>query len=93
MPDTVVCESFQYRPKLDKAVLTPVEVIGGIKLWCVKHGVKLVFQTPGQRMWWNDDRLKGMRLYKPGKPHANDAMRHLLTYLNVLPPKPTKELM
>src|SRR5580765_6285706 len=33
-PDTVVCESFQYRPKLDKAVLEPVEVIGAVKVWC-----------------------------------------------------------
>jgi len=87
IPDVIVCESFQYRPKLDKAVLSPVEVIGVIKLWCHNNKVKLQFQTPGQRMWWDDNKLKRMQVYKPNKPHANDAMRHLLTYLNVLPPK------
>ena len=88
-PDTVVCESFQYRPKLDKAVLEPVEVIGAVKVWCSINDVLLVFQTPAQRMWWTDARLKQMGLHKPNKPHANDAMRHLLIYLDVLPPKPS----
>lgn len=89
-PDVVVCESFQYRPKLDKAVLTPVEVIGVVKLFCRQKKIRLVFQTPAQRMWWTDERLKQMRLYKPAHPHANDAMRHLLIYLDVLPPKPER---
>src|SRR5580765_1276941 len=88
IPDTIVCESFQYRPKLDKAVLEPVEVIGAAKVWAYIHEVKMVFQTPAMRMWWTDERLKQMDLYKPGHPHANDAMRHLLYLMNVLPPKP-----
>src|SRR3954447_25039318 len=86
-PDTIVCESFQYRPHIDKAVLEPVEVIGVVRVYCWEHDIKLVFQTPAQRMWWTDERLKSMGVYKPGNPHANDAMRHLLIYLNVLPPK------
>jgi hypothetical protein len=89
MPDVIVCESFQYRPKLDKAVLEPVEVIGAVKVFCYMNEIKLVMQTPAQRMWWTDDKLKRSQVYKPGQPHANDAMRHLLTYLNVLPPKPS----
>lgn len=87
LPDVIVCESFQYRPKLDKAVLVPVEVIGAVKVYCFENNIKLVFQTPAQRMWWDDDKLKRAEVYRPGKPHANDAMRHLLTYINVLPPR------
>lgn len=88
MPDTVVCESFQYRPALDKAVLEPVEVIGAVKVWCYRYQVRLVFQTPSSRMWWTNEKLKRMNVYRKANPHANDAMRHLLNYLNVLPPKP-----
>lgn len=87
-PDVIVFETFDYRPRLDKANLVPVEVIGVIKIWAASHDIPLKPQHPGQRMWWSDEKLKRSRLYRPGKPHANDAMRHLLTYLNVLPPKP-----
>ena len=78
---TIICESFQYR-QLPKAVLTPVEVIGVVKEWARQNEVEVIFQTPAQgKFYFSDTRLKAMGLWKPGKPHAMDAMRHLLYFL------------
>lgn len=80
----LVYESFKLREANPHAVnLTPVEVIGVIKLAARIHKIKLVPQTPSEgKGFWSDDRLKEFQLYKAGKPHANDAMRHLLHYLH-----------
>jgi hypothetical protein len=80
--DVVIYESFQYRPHMPKVNLTPVEVIGVVKEWCRQNKVQCVGQTPAQgKAFWTDERLQKMHLYKPGKPHANDATRHLLYYM------------
>jgi hypothetical protein len=81
--DAIICESFQYRPHLPKANLTPVEVIGVVKEWCRQNSVKYFPQTPAMgKGFYTDDRLKERQLYKVGKPHANDAMRHLMFFMN-----------
>jgi len=81
----LVVESFKHRqlPKID---YTPVEVIGVVKEWARQNDVNITWQTPSQaKFFWTDERLKDYTLYRPGKPHANDAMRHLLYYLNFHP--------
>lgn len=79
----IVYESFAYR-RLPKAVLTPVEVIGIIKEFGRQYKVRLVAQTPAQgKFYWTDDKLKARGLWTPGKKHAMDALRHLLTYEKV----------
>lgn len=77
----IVCESFQYR-RLPSVNLEPVEVIGMVKLfhYINSQDTTLTFQTPHQRKFFTDDRLKEYGLWEPGKPHAMDAMRHLLVY-------------
>lgn len=55
--------------------------------------IKPVFrrtQTPQYRLAANDGLLKHFGLYKPGMKHANDAMRHILTFLM---DRNTKELL
>jgi len=87
--DLLGYESFQYRNNLPRADLTPVENIGVIQEWARQHHVETYSQVPGQAVgkqaFFTDDRLKVLGLYKPGKKHANDAMRHLLYYLSFGP--------
>ena len=79
--DLLIVESFKYR-QLPKADLTPVEVIGIVKEWARQFQVDVTWQTPSQaKFFFTDDRIKKLGLYQPGKPHAMDAMRHLLYYL------------
>lgn len=88
-PDVIVYEGFQYRqfhgtPKA-KVDLIPVEYIGIIKLF-EQHNpsVNLHLQTASKAKGFvTDDKLKALDLYKPGMPHANDAVRHLLYYIVV----------
>ena len=78
----VIYETFTFR-QIPKADLTPVEVIGVIKEWARQKEVPLVPQSPAEgKGFFSDDKLKVLQLYRPGHPHANDAMRHLLFYLS-----------
>jgi hypothetical protein len=80
-PDLVIYESFDWRPyRNQKVELISREYIGVIKLYCVTFGVTRQVQKPALKSWWTDNKLKRVGEYKPGKPHANDAVRHLLHY-------------
>lgn len=80
-PEKVICESFTYR-RMDKVDLIPVEYIGVARLWCIQTGTPLVLQTPSQaKKFFDDTKVKGVGLWQPGQPHANDAIRHLLYFL------------
>jgi hypothetical protein len=82
-PTRVVFERFAYQRR-DKVDLTPVEVIGVIKLWCDINDVPYTIQTPSQaKNLWTDGKLKQLGLWEPGKNHAMDAVRHLMYYLIV----------
>lgn len=77
----IICESFNYRPKA-WADLTPVECIGVIKEFARHTEIPTIFQTPEQgKHFFTDDRLKERKLYRKKMPHANDALRHLLYFL------------
>lgn len=84
-PDVIVCESFEYRqfagvPKA-KVELVSRDYIGVIKLYAQQHSITPVFHTASAaKAFVTDDKLKALDVYKPGNPHANDAMRHLIFY-------------
>jgi hypothetical protein len=91
---TVVSESFEFRQGQQKPniVLVSREYIGVAKLFCAQRNVRpVVLQTAGLAKGFIPDKpegglpanakLKVMGLYVPGKPHANDAMRHLIYYM------------
>jgi hypothetical protein len=83
-PDIVVCERFDYRPRQRNANLSAVEYIGVIKLWCQKNYVPLVLQKQiknTENALWTDAKLSALELYKPGVPHAMDAIRQVLHYV------------
>jgi len=85
-PVAVIIEDFVPR-KLDQSrhFLSPVRVTAKLEY--------LLWQD--EKRWWRqmpalamstitDDHLKETLLYQPAKPHANDATRHVLTYLRML---------
>jgi hypothetical protein len=81
-PTRVVYESFLYQRR-DKVDLRPVEGIGVIRLYCQLNGIIPVAQTPATgKRFWTDKKIKQLDLWKPGLPHAMDALRHLLYYMS-----------
>ena len=59
-----------------------LEVIGVLKYLALKHGVTILKPQMSSMMATSTDkRLKAIGWHKPGKPHANDAARHLLRYM------------
>lgn len=80
-PGVVVCESFTYQRR-DKVILTSLEYIGVIKLYCSMTKTPLKMQTPAQaKGFWDNTKLKHLDLWITSSPHAMDALRHVLTYL------------
>lgn len=92
-PTVVVCEEFTYRivgqhgsGSTPGVNLISKEYIGVVKLWVVQYPdiwtPTLYMQMPyiavGKQAFWSNDKLKQLGLYKRGKPHQNDATRHLL---------------
>lgn len=81
-PKHIVYETFHFRQGQLGAVFTGVEYIAIIKLYAELKCIGITPQAPGygKSGFWDDRKLKVIGVHKPGKPHANDAMRHLLTY-------------
>lgn len=80
-PDHIVFEKFFYQRR-DKVDLTPVEVIGVIKLYAALSGTEYTGLSAQQaKRFWTDDKLKKLDLWKTSQRHGMDALRHLLYYL------------
>lgn len=79
-PDVIVYESFDHRQK-DKVEMISAEHIGLIKWFAERRNVPIFEQTPSYgKAFFDNDKLKKLGLYIPGKPHAMDARRHLLQF-------------
>jgi hypothetical protein len=79
-PQTIIFEKFFYQRR-DKVDLTPVEVIGVIRLYAHLTNTLLWGQSPQEaKRFWTDDKIKRMGLWEPGKRHATDALRHILHF-------------
>ena len=78
-----VVESFTLRPGAKSHQTQPLEIIGFID-GAVRSGLfkgSLVKQSPAQgKSFGTDEKLKKLGFWVPGKGHAMDAMRHLVTY-------------
>ncbi|MDI6840451.1 MAG: hypothetical protein QMD71_06370 [bacterium] len=82
--DTIIYENYALRKSSAKAMIgsefeTP-QVIGVIKWFAYKAGVKLVKQSPAQKKFFGDDRLKMLGFYDRGQRHSRDSVRHALYY-------------
>lgn len=81
----VVCEKFEFRlDERDRTKIdyTAAEVIGAVRCWAMDlEHIKLIRRgaTIGKG-FWTDDKLKTLGVWVPGKKHAMDATRHLLSY-------------
>lgn len=76
-------------PKVD---LTPRNVIGILELACAYTDVEIVWQSPstingddGKKtkdpsVFWTDEKVKKLGLYKANNVHAMDAVKHILHY-------------
>lgn len=94
-PDIIIYERFEYRSQkaynVDNAELFPRNLIGVINLYCQEResqgnpldGIyaQMPAQVLGKKCYWSNDKLKLGGVYKIANPHANDAMRHLLYWM------------
>lgn len=91
-PHVLIYERFEMRQGKWQAAAVEMfsrNLIGVMNLYAQereaqKTEFELVTQMPAQALgkaaYYNDQRLKQDKLYKPGNPHANDALRHLLQW-------------
>lgn len=81
LPDWIVCESFEFRNRSrDNIELFSRELIGVSRLWAEQHNdCNLTMQTAAKgKGYYTDDKLKKAGVYKVGKHHGRDAVRHFL---------------
>jgi hypothetical protein len=88
--DTIVCESFTLREGVYGVDLSPVYIIGALEALYPVHDI--IYQAPSMKPLCDDQRLKSMGLYEPGRGHAMDALRHGIIYLRNHGHKPTLKL-
>ena len=86
MFDHVVCESFTVNAgtaKKDPSAYPDVfSLIGTIRYLAWANGAEFHFQTPAEaKSFATNDKLRRLGWYKGGAGHADDASRHLLTFL------------
>jgi len=81
-----VCEDFEYRKgkQQEGLDLYPVELIGVLRLFCSNdRWYPLWMQKAAQgKGYYDDTKLRGMKLYHKGLEHGRDAARHLLHWFN-----------
>lgn len=83
--DTVVCEAYTITAATLRKTRQPasLESIGALRYMCRRGSVEFVLQTPADaKRFASDQKLKAAGWYTPTPGgHANDAARHLMTYL------------
>lgn len=81
-PNVIIYERFLFQNRKQKVVLDSCEHIGIAKLYSQLTGKALAPQTAASaKNVWTDDKLKRLCLWEKGKPHAMDAVRHLLYFV------------
>lgn len=77
----IIFERFDFRQGMPKIDFRPIKVIGVIEEWTRQNDWPLVLQSPAEgKSYFTDNVLKNSNLWIPGKPHAMDALRHLLYF-------------
>lgn len=78
--DLVIFEGYALSGAKAKAMtgnkFETVQIIGVIKWLCYKNEVKWIEQTPAQKEFVDNERLKNLGLYDKGMQHCRDATRH-----------------
>jgi hypothetical protein len=76
----LIVERFNHRQGMPNIDHSPIEVIGVIKEWARQNQWHIHWHNPAQKEFFKDEILKKHGLWIPGKPHAMDALRHLLYF-------------
>lgn len=80
----IVYERFILRKSAASAMIGSefgtVQLIGAIRYIALKKGLSIIGQTPAQRKWFDNEKLKRYGVYKKGQQHAVDSIRHALYY-------------
>lgn len=81
-PHIIVYEDFEYRNRARTGLdLTPVRLIGVIRLYAQTESVELYSQQASTgKAYYTDEKLKSLKVYKRGVPHGTDALRHFLQW-------------
>lgn len=87
--DKIVCESFNLREGIYGADLSAVYIIGALE--ALYPTIEINYQEPALKPLCDNDRLKRLGLYIPGKEHAMDAVRHGVIHLRNSKHMPTLE--
>lgn len=78
--DHIVLEEYRLRESSSKAMIgdefITSQVIGVIKWFARKNNVKVHLQSPAQKDWWTNEKLKLTGYYVRGQQHSRDAIRH-----------------
>jgi len=80
-PSIVICEDFIISNQTARKTPQPDpwRILGYLELWCLTTETPFKSFTPSEAKGFSTDaKLKHLGWYKKGKPHANDAARHLL---------------
>lgn len=84
-PDVVIVERLSISERTIRTageVMEAIEQLGVVRYWASKHGIKMVLSNPSDAMKFaTDAKLRRGGMWVPGKEHARDASRHLLTRL------------
>lgn len=96
--EAIVCESYVITAatlRKTRGENWSLESIGALRWMSNRHGVEFVLQTPADgKRFGTDDKLRKIGWYNPTPGgHANDAARHLLTYIARDNPARFKELL
>jgi hypothetical protein len=87
---TLICEQFNFRLQertRTKINYTPAELIGIVKLFSWTFGLDLHFQMAaegaiGPNVFWTEQKIRKLGLWKTSSPHAMDALGHMLQYVS-----------
>lgn len=81
-PELVLYERFDFRAAKNGVVLKGVEFIGILELYAQTRCIEAIsISASDGKAFWNNDKLKALGIYTPGRPHAMDATRIMLAYL------------
>jgi hypothetical protein len=82
--EEMVIEGFVMSPKAKRASARLPERLAAALTDRLGSEFEVAEQLPGTKAVVSDDRLKRFGLWVPGKPHAMDAVRHLVVRLRIL---------
>jgi len=75
--DWLVVEGYQQLPGVRSFQPDALEVIGALRYVCSMYGVPFELQDRSVRKRVSNERLRSLGWWPVGKPHAQDAARHL----------------